>query len=109
MDWVWRVFVCMAVGSMLGVFWPFIIKGFRSVSPQFSINALNTASKATKTLVFLALGLFIGVAVAALSFATFLGDPANQTSLQELGIASYFLAFSAGFAAGALFEEPLNA
>ncbi len=105
MTWLQRMYLFSAIGSCTGVFWPTLVKLFKMNQPV----ALENQPPSRRYVVYIVLGVVIGVVVAALTFATFLGSKENQDQLKAAGSIAYFTAFSAGFAAGSLFEEPLKA
>lgn len=110
MDFLWQLFVVMTGGSVFGVLWPTLIALFKKHQPVPVFGFGTYAASSGKSLVFfLVVALVISAAVAALSMAAFLGNKDNQQALRDLGMASYFAAFTAGFSAGSLFEEPLKA
>ncbi len=106
MNWVWAMFLSCAAGSVFAVFWPYIVKLFKSSGPA-RFYVFDTDSP-FRFLVWIVVGGVIGVVVAALGFATLLGTPENQAALKAQGMVAYFAAFTAGFSAGSLFEEPLK-
>jgi len=106
MSWVALMYVAAVAGSVFGVFWPFIVRLFRQNAPDdfYVVGGSGPA----RYVVWLVLGVGIGAVVAALGFASFLGTAAAQKALEDQGLVAYFAAFTYGFAAGSLFEEPLK-
>jgi hypothetical protein len=107
MSWIWWMFVASAAGSVFAVFWPTIVGNFKDSGPTYN-TVVSARSRTVRFVAFAVLGVVIGVVVAALGFATFLGSAENRAALEAAGIVSYFSAFTAGFASGSLFEEPLK-
>lgn len=105
MSWTHKMYAASAVGSTFAVFWPTIIKLMRVNQPE-PLGDKMTAGK--RYGVYLGMGVVIGIVVAALGFAALLGSKENQDSLRAAGSVAYFVAFTGGFSAGALFEEPLK-
>lgn len=97
----------MIGGSIAGVFYPSLIGAFKSLRPVYKVARSWDAGwkRALRILGFLIAGGAIGVVLALISFATFLGDADNQAKLIGLGAAAYFLAFTAGFTASSAAEE----
>jgi hypothetical protein len=98
------MYLASAGGATFAVFWPAIIKLLRDNQPV----PLAAVPQARRLLVYLGAGTLIGLVVAALGFATLLGSAKNQELLKATGALAYFTAFTGGFSAGALFEEPLS-
>jgi hypothetical protein len=106
MSWVLSIYVAAVAGSVFGVFWPFIVRLFKANRPNdlYVVGGNGPA----RYVVWLVLGVVIGAVVAALGFASFLGTAEAQKALEAQGLVAYFAAFTYGFAAGSLFEEPLK-
>lgn len=104
MSWTARIFFFCALGSVCAMFYPVLLKAFRDNTPV----ALESMDTGKRYLVYIVSGIVIGVIVAALGFGAFLGSKENQDALKAAGTVAYFGAFTAGFAAGSVAEEPLK-
>jgi hypothetical protein len=100
------IFSAVTIGSITGVFYPSLVQAFKKSAPSY-VGPLEPRS--TRLITFVISGILIGIIISATSFATFLGNAANQKALLDLGFAAYFLAFSAGFTAASVAEELVRA
>ena len=105
MDWIWVMFLSTVAGAIFALFWPYLVKVFKGLGPG---DFYVIDSVIPRFLAWVVVGGIIGTAVAALSFATFLGTAENQAALKAQGVIAYFAAFTAGFSAGSFSEEPLK-
>jgi hypothetical protein len=107
MSWLQKMFLWVAIGNYVGLFWPLIVKQFQKDYPLEPVY-LRGGSLAWKIVRLLGLGLVIAFVSAGLGFVAFLGDATKQQEMQATGVLAYFSAFTYGFGAASFIEEPLK-
>jgi hypothetical protein len=114
MGWSEKIYVAAIVGGVLAALWPDIIRLVRPTQPVPLTDLLP--NRAARLVVLLVAGVIVGVIAAAILFVVFLGSTTRiagqrfdqEDALRYAGKASYFLAFTAGFAAMSFLSEPFK-
>jgi hypothetical protein len=120
-DFETKMFIAVAVGTYVGLFYPLIVKWFKyllnwadpppgllGTESAFQKAAIAVLGTVARVLALAVLGVVIAVIVALLNFVTWFGDADNQQALKDLGNWAYVSAFSFGFSIAALFAEPFK-
>lgn len=105
--WIAEMFGVAIGGAFVGLLYPSLVKLFRESAPPL-IYVSAALSPGKRWAVYLGVGLVLSAILAALGFVTFLGDEENRQSLKDSGVVAYFAAFTYGFGAASLVEEPLK-
>lgn len=104
--WLIGLYLTSVVGAVFGIFWPAMVASFKGGGQARLAVAFDDSQK--KIALHLGLGIVIASVIAGLGFVAFAGTTENQTRLHGLGLLAYFTAFTSGFSAASLIEEPLK-
>jgi hypothetical protein len=127
MHWTLKMFIFSVVGSLAGILWPILITYYRKHTTDTYKAVSGSGARIVKQtpgtkqgmvvslsssfvsfFVFLVLSIFIAAIASGVGFFAFLQNSDTRTSLQNIGNLGYFSAFSYGFSAASLIEEPLK-
>ncbi len=114
MDWTTEMFFWSVVGAVAGLWYPLLVAVWRKeMSGLYALGLERTrlsrgARAVLRWLLLGALGVTLGIIIAAVGFGSFLADPARRRELESLGTLAFFTAASYGFSAGSLVAEPLK-
>ena len=107
MTWTVWMLIATVVGAFAGIWYPSLVAWFKHNAPDYHLSSVADPAP-LRLFKALVASLLISAIVALLGFVAFLGDAANQTALQATGLLAYVSAFTSGFTAGTVFEEPLR-